>query len=462
MKKKLLSVLLSTAMVVSVAGCGAKESETAAPAETKTETAAAKAETQAPAADAPAADAAAEEVHMTFAWWGNQTRNERTQAVVDMYTAANPGVTFDTQPGNWNDYWPKLSTDAAGNSLPDVIAMDYSYLAEYVANGLLYDLSGSVDSGILDVSSIDAGILESGSVDGKLYAVCAGVNAPALLYNKTLLDEAGITVKDCMTMEEFFAVSKEVYEKTGVKTDISYGSCDNFLPYIMRGEGVVNTYNADSLNVTEENLKTFYKIYEDAMAEGFILDASVFAELTLNAVEQSPIVYYSSPETQSWCGFYWSNQVTAMVAAAPEGMEIGITTWPSANPTKSNFLKPSQFLAVSRDAKNPEAAVKFIDFITNSVECNEVLLGEKGIPASSVVADAIAPLLSEQDQMVTKFVNEVASPNSSPISPAVPSGASEVSSHAHENLEKLMYGQMTAEEAAADLFQMGNEIMGRQ
>ena len=36
-----------------------------------------------------------------------------------MYTQANPGVVFDSQPSQFSDYWTKLATAAAGNSLPD-------------------------------------------------------------------------------------------------------------------------------------------------------------------------------------------------------------------------------------------------------------------------------------------------------------------------------------------------------
>ena len=35
---------------------------------------------------------AAGDVAMTFTWWGNQTRNERTQAALDLYSEQNPGV----------------------------------------------------------------------------------------------------------------------------------------------------------------------------------------------------------------------------------------------------------------------------------------------------------------------------------------------------------------------------------
>ena len=407
--------------------------------------------------------AAAGDVSMTFTWWGNQTRNERTQAALDLYSEQNPGVTFDTQPAEWNDYWTKLSTLAAGNSLPECLQMDYSYLAQYVAADLLVDLTPYVENGTLDVSNVSQGILDAGSIDGKLYAICGGVNAPSLFYNKTLLDSLGITVKDNMTIDEFEAVAKEVYEKSGVKTDLPYSAGDNYLPYAMRSHDVVKLFNEDSLNVTDAaSLVPGFQIYEDGVKDGWVIGADVHAELTSNSVEQSPLVYFSSEATQSWCGFFWSNQLSAMVAAAPEGMEIGITTWPSENPQKSNFLKPSQFFAVSRDAGENEAeAVKVVNYLLNSEDANKILLGERGVPASSVVASAIAPLQDETAQVVTKYVNDVVTPNCSAISPAIPDGANEVYDYYNQLVDKILYGQMTAQEAAEDLFKMGNQIMSR-
>ena len=406
---------------------------------------------------------AAGDVAMTFTWWGNQTRNERTQAALDLYSEQNPGVTFDTQPAEWNDYWTKLSTLAAGNSLPECLQMDYSYLAQYVAADLLVDLTPYVEDGTLDVSNVSQGILDADSIDGKLYAVCAGMNAPSLFYNKTLLDSLGITVKDNMTIDEFEAVAREVYEKSGVKTDLPYSAGDNYLPYAMRSHDVVKLFNEDSLNVTDAaSLVPGFQIYEDGVKDGWIIGADVHAELTSNSVEQSPLVYFSSEATQSWCGFFWSNQLSAMVAAAPEGMEIGITTWPSENPQKSNFLKPSQFFAVSRDAGENEAeAVKVVNYLLNSEDANKILLGERGVPASSVVASAIAPLQDETAQVVTKYVNDVVTPNCSAISPAIPDGANEVYDYYNQLVDKILYGQMTAQEAAEDLFKMGNQIMSR-
>ncbi|MBP3544342.1 MAG: carbohydrate ABC transporter substrate-binding protein [Lachnospiraceae bacterium] len=444
MKKKLLSMVLATSMVATMlVGCGGNSGSATG--------------------TTAAAGNNAQSVSMTFSWWGNQTRNERTQAALDLYSQQNAGVTFDAQPAEWSDYWTKLSTLAAGNSLPECLQMDYSYLEQYVSSSLLADLTPYVESGVLDVSKVDPGILESGSVDGKLYAICAGVNAPSLLYNKTLMDELGIKVKDNMTLDEFMDVARQVYEKAGIKTDLPYSAGDNYLPYIMRSKGTTALFNDDSLNVADEKaFVEYFSIYETGTKEGWIVGADIHAELTSNSVEQSPLVYFSSEATQSWCGFFWSNQLSAMVAAAPEGMEIGITTWPSNDPQKSNFLKPSQFFSVSRDAgANEEAAVKVVNYMLNSVDANNILLGERGVPASSDVAAAISPLLDETAQTVTTYINDVVTPNCSAISPAIPDGANEVYDYCNQLVDKVLYGEMTAEEASAELYKKGNESMGR-
>ena len=396
-------------------------------------------------------------VNLTFTWWGNQTRNERTQAALDLYSEQNPGVTFDPQFAEWNDYWDKLATAAAGHSLPDIVQMDYSYLEQYVSNGLLVDLTPYIEDGTINVDNVDEGILNSGKVGDGIYALCNGVNVPALLYNKTLLDEAGITIKDNMTMDEFIAVCKEVYEKTGYKTNIAYGS-DAYIDYFCRAYDEI-IYESDSIGASQETLDAFYSLYEDGINEGWLLDPSVFAEVTVGSVEQDPMVYGSSPETMSWCFFAYSNQLTATKSAAPEGMEIGMTTWPSADPAKSDFLKPSQFFAITVDSENPDEAAKVLDFITNSVECNNILLGERGVPISSEVSNAISENMSEDDRNIITFINEVVTPNSSTISPPAPTAASEAYNLNDNLIEKVCYGELTAAEAAQQMYEEGNEIM---
>ena len=147
-----------------------------------------------------------------------------------------------------------------------------------------------------------------------------------------------------------------------------------------------------------------------------------------------------------------------MVAAAPEGMEIGITTWPSENPQKSNFLKPSQFFSIAETSQNKEEAAKFLDWFTNSVECNNILLAERGIPVNSDVAEAIKPNVDENSQKVFDYIAEV-SKIATPIDDPDPSGKGEVEAQAKTIVENLRYGDTDAAGAAEEFVTTSQKIL---
>lgn len=453
MKRKLALLLTAAMTTASLAACGSSS----ASGDTAADTTAA--ETGASEAAESTDGSNSGSANLVMAWWGNQTRNERTQKIIDLYSEQNPGVAIDGQFSEFNDYWQKLATAAAGHSMPDIVQMDYKYLNQYVTNGLLVDLTPYVEDGTIDTADCNQDVLNSGSVNGGLYALCNGINAPALLYNKTLLDENGITVKDNMTLDEFIDVCKEVYEKTGYKTNLCYNQNEQWIEYFLRADDIVLYEDGKLGGDSYEPYADFFKLYEDGLKDGYVIDPSVFAERSIGSVEQDPLVYGSSPETMSWCAFAYSNQLTATVSAAPEGTEIGLTTWPSADPKKSDYLKPSQFFAISSDSKNPEEAAKILNFITNDVDCNNILLGERGIPLSSKTAEAIAPNLDETTQKVITFVNDVVSANSSQVNPPSTNGASEVNDLINKLQEQVCYGQLSAEDAGKQLFEQGNQIM---
>ena len=449
MKKKLALLLTAAMTVTSLAACGSS-SDSNAKAEAAGDNSSSTVQSNGGSSDASS---------LVMAWWGNQTRNERTQTILDMYSEENPGVTIDGQFSEFNDYWNKLATAAAGHSMPDIVQMDYKYLQQYVNNNLLVDLTPYIEDGTIDVGNCNQDVLNSAQVNGGLYALCNGINAPALLYNKTLLDENGITVKDNLTMDEFVTLSREIEEKTGYKTNLCYNQNEQFLEYFLRADDIVLYQDGKMGGDSADSYVKFFKLYEDGIKDGWVVDPSVFAERTIGSVEQDPLVYGSSPATMSWCSFSYSNQLTAIKNAAPEGVEIGITTWPSGNPQKSDYLKPSQFFAISTDSVNPKEAAKLLNYITNSVDCNNVLLAERGIPLSSSVAETIAPNLDENSQEVIDFIYNVVDPNSSQVNPPSADGSSEVNDLINKLEEQVCYGQMSAEEAGAQLFEQGNSIM---
>jgi multiple sugar transport system substrate-binding protein len=449
MKKRMALLMTGLLAAASLTGCGGSKTSatTAAPETTK--------ETQTTAA------AKQDGGKLTMSWWGNQVRNERTQAALDLYAEKNPGITIEGQFSEWSDYWNKLATSAAGQSIPDIVQMDYMYIDQYVKNDLLVDLKPYIDDKTLDVSSISENTMTSGTVEGGVYAICAGINSPAMMYNKTLLDQNGITVKDYLTIDEFEELCRQIYTKTGYKTSIVYGTAQTYLDYFMRAYDVV-LFGDRKMGGTKESYIPFFEMYTRGLKEGWLIDPGVFAEISVGSVEQDPMVYGSSPETMSWCAFANSNQLTAIQKAAPEGVTVGMTTWPSPDPKKSGYLKSSQFFSIGAHTKNAEEAVKVLNFLVNSSDANNILLGERGVPASSKIAEELSPKMDPINQEIIRYINEVITPNSSPINPPQPDGASEVFNLLNQVQEQLCYGAYDAATAAEEFYNGANKIMSQK
>lgn len=127
--KKIAALLLTGVMVAGLTACGSGD---------------AKEEKEAKSSDG--------KTTIKITWWGGDTRHEYTQKLLDAYTAENPDVEFEATPAGWEGYFDKLSTQAASGSMPDIIQMDYLYIATYAKNNSLADLSEFVEDGTLDMS----------------------------------------------------------------------------------------------------------------------------------------------------------------------------------------------------------------------------------------------------------------------------------------------------------------------
>jgi multiple sugar transport system substrate-binding protein len=63
--------------------------------------------------------------------------------------------------------------------------------------------------------------------------------------------------------------------------------------------------------------------------------------------------------------------------------------------------------SASPKTKNPEAAVAVIDWWVNSVDCANICLAERGIPANAEILAAITPKLAEAQQQVATFISDI-------------------------------------------------------
>lgn len=172
-------------------------------------------------------------------------------------------------------------------------------------------------------------------------------------------------------------------------------------------------------------------------------------------IEQDPLSV-----GKSWMSLAYSNQLVAFNNAA--GKELGMVIWPVGNDdtAKAMYLKPSQFFSITATSQNQEDAAKVLDFFTNSIEANEILLAERGVPISSKVAEAIKPKMNAANQNVFNYISEVEQ-YCSTINPPSPEGMGEVLTLCNTVVEQVCYGELTAQEAADKFFTEANAILAK-
>ena len=446
MKKRMISVLLAMVLVLcTLCGCSSNEGN----ADTSADQTAAGTTTLAGGENRSTSDNAGESVTLRLCWWGSQTRNDLTQKAIELYMEKNPNVVIETEFTDWSGYWDKLSAMAAGGNLPDIIQMDYSYLQQYQQSGQLADLSQFIDSGVIDTSKIADSVIDSGSIDGTCYALSLGSNAPMMVYDKEIVEQAGVELPEQLTIEELYDIGQTIYEKTGVKT--YYDGGINMMQVIARTQGshLFDELAAGTKTASETHFANVDKFNKAESA----ISPDLLAEKNPDVVETKPII-----DGTTWNDFSYSNQYISIANTA--GRDLGITMYPTTSDatTQPMFLKPSQFFSIAETSQNKEEAAKFLDWFTNSVECNNILLAERGIPVNSDVAEAIKPNVDENSQKVFDYIAEV-SKIATPIDDPDPSGKGEVEAQAKTIVENLRYGDTDAAGAAEEFVTTSQKIL---
>ena len=161
-----------------------------------------------------------------------------------------------------------------------------------------------------------------------------------------------------------------------------------------------------------------------------------------------------------------SNQVVAMATAAEQNQvgTLKVATLPrrTEDGPSGYAVKSSQGLAIYTKTEYPDVCAAFINFFINSTEANMILAGERGVPISSAVREALAPTLSELDQQIYEYIGTVGAwEDSKNVFINEPSQQAEIKDEFNSTLDKVNAGSMTAQDAAKHVFDFANEAFSR-
>ncbi|MGN1180519.1 MAG: ABC transporter substrate-binding protein [Suilimivivens sp.] len=240
MKKKLVSVLLTAAMVASLVGCGGGSATTEeAPAETTEKTEAA-AETTDAAQTTEAEPYQLDKITMVVN--GTLTATvDNGQADFEKQWEDAVGIDLEIQQLDHSGYVDAVGRLFAGGDYPDVIIMSADMYAQYAPTGLLWDMTEAYENADfqarMDLPAINEGLKRN----GKLYGFAPTYGNGCVTYvKKAWLDACGINADDIKTYDDYYAMLKKFHDEdpdgNGVNGDtygvVAAGFIGNEAPYI--------------------------------------------------------------------------------------------------------------------------------------------------------------------------------------------------------------------------------------
>ncbi|MDE5865814.1 MAG: extracellular solute-binding protein, partial [Lachnospiraceae bacterium] len=220
MKKKVISVLLTAAMLTGLlAGCGSNGDTTTS---TDNTTQTMPEQTESTPADTtqtePAADTgsdAGEAVNLKWAIWDKDS-TPYWNALKDAYEAANPNVTLEMVDLGAADYMTVLATELSGSGSDfDVVTIkDVPGYATLVSKNTLEPLDSYISAAGIDLSQY-GGVDKQITVNGSLYELPFRNDFWVVFYNKDIFDAAGVDYPtNDMTFDEYDALARKVADPT--------------------------------------------------------------------------------------------------------------------------------------------------------------------------------------------------------------------------------------------------------
>ncbi len=202
--KKLLSLLLSAGLMLSMAACGGSGS--------------APSSQPAPSGAPASSDAPAEQVEISFWHAMSGVNEEAIQKITDDFMAQNPNVkvTLMNQ-GGYRDLFDKLMASAKANQLPNLAQIYSNRLSWYVDKGLSLDLTPYMDAEGTGLTEEDYADIPTMFMDDCIwgegqYAMPFNKSMMVLYYNVGMFEEAGIEVPT--TWEEWAAAAEKLTKDT--------------------------------------------------------------------------------------------------------------------------------------------------------------------------------------------------------------------------------------------------------
>ncbi|MDM4767291.1 ABC transporter substrate-binding protein [Pelomonas sp. SE-A7] len=404
------------------------------------------------------------ETVLRFAWWGGAGRHEATLMAIAAFEKLNPGLRIKAEYMGFNGYLERLTTQIAGGSEPDILQINWAWLAMFSKRG----------SGFADLEQYRRHIaldqflpsdLDSGRVEGKLNALPSAFTARVFLWNEKAFERAGLGLP--RTWDELLAAGPVFKQKLGdqaypldgelydmILLSQTYVQQKFGMPYVDPREPRVAMSPAAALEWVQ-----FYKR---------LIDQHVATPLPLRASlggAEKPTEQQQDWVVGNWAGnFTWDSTIPLRNATLDKQQKLVLGDFLSLPGAAGSgmFGRPTVMLAMGRNCKHPEVAARFINFLLTDPEAIQLLGKTRGVPAAKQQFETLerARKLPALELQAHHQIKQLRDAGQVPV-PAKLFEHARLHKFMREVFETVAYGKTTDQEAARRLVEEGNALLKR-
>ncbi len=330
--KRVLSVSVVGAMVLSLAACGSSGSDSSSD---------------------DSADSS-EGVTITFQqWWGAELPEGYLEEVVAQYEE-DTGVTVELLTAPWADTKTAITSGATNGTIADIISVDGAWLAEFAEMGIITDV---------EAAGVDTSLANNvWEVDGTSYVVPVNNFAYPMYVNMDILEASGVS-EIPTTWSELIDACSKITEAGYSAFALNLGTTNaNGIQNVFGGMGW-----ASGITITDDS-----GAYNTADNEGLTQLAELFKTLYDNGSLYPGMSTLEESEMTS--NFASGNCAFILASAATMSQFTDINFEAVVPPVQDGYEEQSGLcyacwaVGISEASENKEAAADFINYLLGGLD----------------------------------------------------------------------------------------------
>lgn len=398
--------------------------------------------------DAEVGDQEEEKITLRMAWWGSQKRHDITAGVIELYEQQNTNVEIEYEFYDFDGYITKLNTLVAADDVWDLFQLGGNF-PTYLDK--ILPINDFIASGVIDTSNTTEAFMQTTRFEDIQLSLASGVNTYGIAYDPKMFADAGVAEPtENWTWKDFEEAAMTIHEKLDV-----FGSSimSDFIAGASMGisqEGFEYNFFAvtnDKLGFDDPSmLEDYFSMRKRLVDAGAYPDPGAAAEVS--DIESDFLV--TGEAAMTWVA---ANQMPTLAEASGREIKIAPVPRKDADGASGMTIQSSQMFCLSKSSQNPEEAAKFLNFFINSVEANEILQAERGVPIVSNVRKALETNLTQAQKDMYAYVDLVGSFETGVINVISPSQQAEIEDYYDLLLTQVIYDEKTPKEAAQEIYE---------